>query len=201
MAIYNDYDNLQRRLISPISRQRYDGFTWDTDYGYTWLRLTHLVLELNLPHLMIIIQQLLHIIDIPMLLLVMSIPFSASVHLMSTLFAVNSSESHNPVSTPVSTTVASRHTLYGFEIQTLDSMSTSGNVRNVVLSFGTANIPDHLLSVDTTSTGTIPTSTEHQHLQFIRFETKCILYPFYVNCDSFNDILVCIMFTIVLCCK
>ena len=27
------------------------------------------------------------------------------------------------------------------------------------------------------------------------------LYPFYVNCDSFNDILLCSMFTIVLWCK
>ncbi|MFS7947408.1 hypothetical protein Hanom_Chr06g00547951 [Helianthus anomalus] len=83
-------------------------------------------------------------------------------------------------------------------------MSTLGNVGS-----GTANLPDNSLSVDTTSTGnttstgTTPTSTEHQHLQFIRFETKGILYPFYVNCNSFNDILLCScnMFTIVLCCK
>ncbi|MFS7965291.1 hypothetical protein Hanom_Chr09g00760551 [Helianthus anomalus] len=115
-----------------------------------------------------------------------------------TLPAVNPNESRNPVFT----TVASRPTLHGFKIQTLDSMSTSGNVGS-----GTANLPDHSLSVDTTSTGnttstgTTHTSTEHQHLQFIRYETEGILYTFYVSYDLFNAILLCSMYTTVLCCK
>ncbi|MFS8024836.1 hypothetical protein Hanom_Chr16g01468031 [Helianthus anomalus] len=117
---------------------------------------------------------------------------------VKTLPDINPNESCNRVFT----TVANQHTLHGFEIQTLDSMFTSGNVGSE-----TANLPDQSLSVDTTSTGnttstgTTPTSTEHQPLQFIRFETKGILYPFFVNCDLFNDILFCIMFTSVLCCK
>ncbi|MFS7994705.1 hypothetical protein Hanom_Chr12g01109191 [Helianthus anomalus] len=113
---------------------------------------------------------------------------------------VNPISAVNPIESRklVSTIVESRHTLHGFEIQTLDSRSTSGNV---VLSSGSANISEHSLSFDTTSTGTTPSYTEHQQLQFIRFETKGILCQFYVNCDSFNDILVCSMFTIILCCK
>ena len=107
---------------------------------------------------------------------------------VNTLPAVNPNESCNPVFTTVANPVATRHTLHGFEIQTLDSMFTSsGNVGS-----DTANLLDQSLSVDTTSTGnttstgTAPTSTEHQNLQFIRFETKGILYPFYVKCDFLN---------------
>ncbi|KAJ0497161.1 hypothetical protein HanHA89_Chr13g0508381 [Helianthus annuus] len=90
---------------------------------------------------------------------------------------INTLPAANPVTLPAANPVASRHTLHGFEIQTLDSMFTSsGNVGS-----DTANLLDQSLSVDTTSTGnttstgTAPTSTEHQNLQFIRFETKGIL--------------------------
>ncbi|MFS7920706.1 hypothetical protein Hanom_Chr03g00227951 [Helianthus anomalus] len=71
---------------------------------------------------------------------------------------------------------------------------------NVILSSGTANISEHSLSFDTTSTGTAPTNTEHQQLQFIRFETKVIPCPFYVNCALFIDIHV-YMLTNILCCE
>ncbi|KAJ0644745.1 hypothetical protein HanOQP8_Chr16g0615831 [Helianthus annuus] len=116
---------------------------------------------------------------------------------VNTLPAVNPNESCNALFTIVTNPVANRQTLYGFEIHTLDSMFTSGNVY-----FGskTANLPDQSLSVDTTSTATTPTSTE-QHLQFIRFETEGILYPIYVKCELFNDILLYIVFTTVLYCK
>ncbi|KAJ0788661.1 putative transcription factor FAR family [Helianthus annuus] len=87
---------------------------------------------------------------------------------------INTLHAANPVTLPAANQVASRHTLHGFEIQMLDSMFTSsGNVGS-----DTANLLDQSLSVDTTSTGnttstgTAPTSTEHQNLQFIRFETK-----------------------------
>ncbi|MFS8016943.1 hypothetical protein Hanom_Chr15g01374441 [Helianthus anomalus] len=108
---------------------------------------------------------------------------------VNTLPAVNPNESCNPVFTTVANPVANRHTLHGFEIQTLDSMFTSGNVGS---GSETANLSDQSLSVDTTSTGnttstgTAPTSTEHRHLQLIRFETKGILYPFYVKCIRFE---------------
>ncbi|KAJ0603697.1 putative transcription factor FAR family [Helianthus annuus] len=169
---------------------------WYTDFGYSWLRLTHLVLnlthlvlKLNLRHLMIIIQHLFHIIHITMLVFAARLMLTSNVNvnpisalgpsdvdvntLPATLPAVNPNESYNPVFTTVANPVANRHTLHGFEIQTLDSMFTLGNVGSE-----TANLPDQSLSVDTTSTGnttstgTAPTSTEHQHLQFIRFETK-----------------------------
>ncbi|XP_021971368.1 protein FAR1-RELATED SEQUENCE 6-like [Helianthus annuus] len=47
---------------------------------------------------------------------------------VNTLPAVNPTESYNPVFTTVANPVANRHTLHGFEIQTLDSMFTSGTI-------------------------------------------------------------------------
>ncbi|MFS7955422.1 hypothetical protein Hanom_Chr07g00642441 [Helianthus anomalus] len=100
------------------------------------------------------------------------IPYNFEIHILDSMSTsdnvilsdnVTVSESCDTTSKSIdnhkimSKTIESRHIPYNLEIHILDSMSTSDNVilsDNVTVSE----------SCDTTSTGTVHTNTEHQHL-------------------------------------